>query len=139
MNFTSGTALAYWSVSIDTAALLAEQAIADTLDEGLVADLRLTASHYPADRTLRRLIDQLADSSPRFAELWDADAPPPLPDPSKRKVIDHPTVGRITLDCDTLIVAVDDLRIMVYTAEPGTQDAERLALAIALGTQSLLE
>jgi hypothetical protein len=48
-------------------------------------------------------------------------------------------VGPITLDCDTLIVAVDDLRIMVYTAEPGTEDAERLALAIVLGTQTLVE
>lgn len=105
----------------------------------LVADLRLTASRYPADRALRRLISELADESPRFAELWDSDAPAPLPDPSKRKVIDHPAVGRITLDCDTLIVALDDLRITVYTAEPGTEDAVRLALAIVLGTQTLVE
>ena len=105
----------------------------------LVADLRLTASRYQADRALRRLINELADKSPRFAELWDSDAPVPLPDTSKRKVIDHPAVGRITLDCDTLIVAVDDLRIMVYTVEPGTEDAERLALAVVLGTQTLVE
>lgn len=105
----------------------------------LVADLRLTTSRYPADRALRRLISQLANASPRFAELWNSDAPAPLPDPSKRKVVDHPAVGRITLDCDTLIVALDDLRIMVYTAEPGTADAERLALAVVLGTQALVE
>ncbi|WP_027344651.1 helix-turn-helix transcriptional regulator [Hamadaea tsunoensis] len=104
----------------------------------LVADLRLTASRYPADRSLRKLVADLTARSPRFAELWDSDAPPPLPDMSKRKTIDHPSVGRITLDCDTLLVAVDDLRITVYTAEPGTQDAERLALAIVLGTQSLV-
>jgi hypothetical protein len=47
-------------------------------------------------------------------------------------------VGRIALDCDTLIVAADDLRIMIYTAEPETEDAARLALAIVLGTQSLI-
>jgi transcriptional regulator with XRE-family HTH domain len=104
----------------------------------LVADLRLTASRYPADRPLRRLVTDLTDASPRFAELWESDAPPPLPDTSKRKVVDHPAVGRITLDCDTLIVAVDDLRIGVYTAEPGTEDAERLALAVVLGTQTLV-
>jgi hypothetical protein len=28
---------------------------------------------------------------------------------------------------------------MLYTAEPGTADAERLQLAIVLGTQSLVE
>jgi transcriptional regulator with XRE-family HTH domain len=103
----------------------------------LVADLRLTASRYPADRMLRRLVADLTTGSIRFAELWDADAPPALPDPSRRKTIDHPTVGAITLDCDTLLVAHDDLRISVYTAEPGTEDADRLALATVLGTQSL--
>lgn len=105
----------------------------------LVADLRLTASRYPADRALRRLVGELTARSPRFAELWDSGAPPPLPDPSKHKVVDHPAVGRITLDCDTLFVVGDDLRIMMYTAEPGTEDAERLALAVVLGTQSLVE
>jgi transcriptional regulator with XRE-family HTH domain len=105
----------------------------------LVADLRLTASRYPADQSLRRLIADLAAATPRFTELWNGEAPPPLPDPSKRKVIDHPAVGRLTLDCDTLIVAVDDLRITVYTAEPGTEDADRLALAVVLGTQSLVD
>jgi len=59
--------------------------------------------------------------------------------PEEQAHFDHPNVGLITLDCDTLIVAGDDLRIMVYTAEPGTQDAERLALAIVLGTQALTD
>jgi hypothetical protein len=39
----------------------------------------------------------------------------------------------------TRIVAADDLRVMIYTAEPETEDAERLALAIVVGTQSLIE
>ena len=103
----------------------------------LVADLRLTASRYPADHTLRRLIADLTAGSARFAELWDAETPPALTEPSRRKTVDHPAVGRITLDCDTLLVALDDLRISVYTAEPGTEDAERLALATVLGTQVL--
>jgi hypothetical protein len=45
----------------------------------------------------------------------------------------------VALGCDTFIVAGDDLRITVYTAEPGTEDAERLALAIILGTQALVD
>jgi hypothetical protein len=83
------------------------------------------------------LITEMASVSPRFAELWDADDPPPLSDRSRNKTIDHPAVGPITLDCDTLIVALDDLRITVYTAEPGTGDADRLDLALVLGTQSV--
>lgn len=102
----------------------------------LVADLRLTASRYPADRALRRLVADLAAGSSRFVELWDAEASPSLADPSRRKTID-PAVGLIALDCDTLLVALDDLHISVDTAEPGTVDVDRLALTVVLGAQSL--
>ncbi|MGJ4844983.1 helix-turn-helix transcriptional regulator [Leifsonia sp. Le1] len=112
----------------------------DDLVAGLVSDLRLTASRYPADRSVTRLVAALTAASPQFVELWEnGDLGPRRQDPSKRKTIEHPLVGRITLDCDTLIVTTDDLRIMVYTAEPGTEDAERLALAVVLGTQTLVE
>ena len=104
----------------------------------LVADLRLTAARYPADQRLKRLIRELAALSPRFVELWD-DNFEPHQDHGRHKTIDHPAVGRITLDCDTLVVAADDLRIMIFTAEPGTEDAERLTLATVLGTQALID
>ena len=109
------------------------------LEAGLVADLRLTAARYPADRTLKRLVKELAAQSPRFVELWESGAPDPRQEQSRHKIIDHPAVGRMTLDCDILVVAADDVRIMVFTAEPGTEDAERLALAVVLGTQTLVE
>jgi transcriptional regulator with XRE-family HTH domain len=108
------------------------------LEDGQVADLRVTASRYPTDRALHRLIAELTTHSPRFAELWESSAPYPRQGTSKRKTIEHPGVGRITLDCDALFVATDDIRIMMYTAEPGSEDADRLALAIVLGTQSLV-
>ncbi|HMD22801.1 MAG TPA: helix-turn-helix transcriptional regulator [Streptosporangiaceae bacterium] len=105
----------------------------------LVADLRMTAARYPADRELRRLIAELTSHSPRFAALWESGEIGSPQDQSRHKIIDHPDVGLIALDCDALIVAGDDLRITVYTAEPGTQDAERLVLAIVLGTQALID
>jgi transcriptional regulator with XRE-family HTH domain len=103
----------------------------------LVADLRMTAARYPADREVKRLIAELTARSPRFAGLWETGEVGSAQDHSRHKIIDHPGVGLIALDCDILIAAGDDLRIMVYTAEPGTQDAERLALAVVLGTQTL--
>jgi transcriptional regulator with XRE-family HTH domain len=106
---------------------------------GLVADLRVTASRYPADQRLKQLIRELSAQSPRFGELWEAGSPELHQDVGRRKVIDHPDVGRIALDCDTLVVAADDLRIMIYTAEPDTEDAERLSLAIVLGIQTFAE
>ncbi|MFI5587290.1 helix-turn-helix transcriptional regulator [Amycolatopsis sp. NPDC051758] len=101
----------------------------------LVADLRAAAGQYPADRGLRRLVAELRANSDRFGELWDSGAVGHHE--TARKIVDHPQVGPVTLDCDTLTVAGSDQRIMLYTAEPGTEDAERLALVTVLGTQTL--
>lgn len=109
------------------------------LQARLVADLRLAVARYPADRELRRLVARLAAQSPRFTELWESGEVGSLRDQGRHKVIDHPDAGLVALDCDTLTVAGDDLRVMVYTAEPGTEAAERLALAIVIGTQSLAD
>ncbi|MFI9247919.1 helix-turn-helix transcriptional regulator [Streptomyces sp. NPDC053086] len=105
-------------------------------EAALVADLREASERYPADRRLQRLIAELRGGSERFAELWNAGAVGRHE--GSRKTIDHPQVGPVTLDCDVLTVAGSDLRIMVYTAEPGTEEAERLALITVLGTQDLV-
>ncbi|GAA2065252.1 helix-turn-helix transcriptional regulator [Streptomyces albiaxialis] len=105
-------------------------------EAALVADLRTAAERYPADPRLRHLVAELRTGSERFAELWDSGAVGRHE--ASRKTIDHPRVGPVTLDCDILTVAGSELRIMVYTAEPGTDDAERLALLTVLGTQELL-
>jgi transcriptional regulator with XRE-family HTH domain len=104
-------------------------------EAALVADLRAAAASYPADRPLRQLITELRATSQRFAELWDSGAVGRHE--AARKKIDHPAAGELTLDCDVLTVRGSDLHIMIYTAEPGTQDADRLALVTVLGTQSL--
>jgi transcriptional regulator with XRE-family HTH domain len=101
-----------------------------------VSGLRATANRYPADQRVRRLVAELRAKSDRFAELWDSGAVGRHE--LSTKTIDHPQVGPVTLDCDVLSVAGSDLRIMIYTAEPGTQDAERLALIAVLGTQTLV-
>lgn len=118
-------------VAVQTPGELAEQ------QAGLVADLRMTAARYPTDPRVLRLVAELRRQSPRFVELWDSGDLELHEDRSRHKYIDHPAVGRIALDCDTLIVAGDDLRIMVYSAEPDSDDAERLALAVVLGTRPL--
>ncbi|WP_076482187.1 helix-turn-helix transcriptional regulator [Williamsia sterculiae] len=106
---------------------------------GIVADLRLTAANYPDDPRIRRLIAELSRASPRFVELWSS-ADLVLPeDRGRHKIVEHPAVGDIALDCDTLVVAGDDLRIMIYSAEPGSEDADRLALALVLGTQDVVD
>nr|WP_258575407.1 helix-turn-helix transcriptional regulator [Streptomyces shenzhenensis] len=104
-------------------------------EAGMVAELRSTAARYPADRQLRRMIAELRAQSGRFAELWDAGVVGRLE--ASRKTVEHPRVGALTLDCDHLRVEEHDLRILVYSAEPGTEAAEKLELISVLGTQSL--
>ncbi|MFJ6080398.1 helix-turn-helix transcriptional regulator [Streptomyces sp. NPDC092369] len=102
----------------------------------IVSELRAAAVRYPADPQLRRLVAELRTNSPRFAELWESGAV--ARNEGSRKVVDHPQVGALTLDCDILNVSGNDLHLMIYTAEPGTEDAEKLALLGVLGTQSLV-
>ena len=91
-------------------------------------------------QAVRRWRDRAAPETAGVpAELWESGEVGSPQDRSRHKIIDHPDVGLIALDCDALIVAGDHLRITVYTAEPGTEDAERLALAIVLGTQALID
>ncbi|MEU9287674.1 helix-turn-helix transcriptional regulator [Streptomyces sp. NPDC048275] len=104
-------------------------------EAALVADLRAAVGRYPADQRLRRLVAELRTNSDRFAELWESGAVGHHE--AARKTIDHPQAGPLSLDCDVLSVAGSDLRIMIYTAAPDTEDAERLALLTVLGTQTL--
>lgn len=109
----------------------------DELVERLVVDLRLTAAKYPADRRLHELVAALREHSSHFIDLWDGALSVVPTDTGRRKIVAHPVVGEIEVDCDTLIVAGDDLRIMVYSAATGSSDAERLALAVTSETRSL--
>jgi transcriptional regulator with XRE-family HTH domain len=101
----------------------------------MVADLRTATGRYPADARLARMIAELRAGSERFAQLWDSGVVGSHE--AARKTIVHPQVGPLTLDCDVLSVAGSDLRIVAYTAEPGTEDADRLALLAVVGTQAL--
>lgn len=108
-----------------------------SFEAGMVAELRSAAARYPADRQLQRLIVELRARSPRFAELWEAGVVGRLQ--ASHKTIDHPQVGLMTLDCDLLRVEENDLHILVYSAEPGTEAAEKLELLSVLGTQNLID
>ncbi len=108
---------------------------AAAFEAAAVADLRSAAGSYPDDDELRRLIDDLSQASARFAELWQARAV--AVHTADRKRIDHPEVGPLTLDCDVFTVQGSDLRVIAYTAEPGSDDADKLALLRVIGLQAM--
>lgn len=101
----------------------------------LVADLHAAVGAYPDDERLAALVANLRAGSEAFEELW-ARRPVAIRAAS-RKTIEHPEVGPITVDCDVLRVAASDLRLIVYSAPPGTPDAEKLALLGVVGLQRM--
>ncbi|MFL5909485.1 MAG: helix-turn-helix transcriptional regulator [Gaiellaceae bacterium] len=103
-------------------------------DAEIVADLREALGRYPADEQLAALVGDLRATSARFAAAWEEH--PVALRTASRKTFQHPEAGQITLDCDVLSVQGGDLRLVVYTAPPGSADAEALELLGAVGLQS---
>ncbi len=56
---------------------------------------------------------------------------------NERKTIDRPDVGELELDCDVLSVHGADLRIIVFTAAPGSEAAAKLRLLRVLGSEDM--
>ncbi|MGZ0150443.1 helix-turn-helix transcriptional regulator [Kribbella sp. WER1] len=100
----------------------------------MVTDLRASVARYPHDPDLRALIEELR-AVPEFAVLWDQ--PVIGFHRSEQKVIRHPEVGTFAIDCDVLAVPGSDLRMVVYTAAPNTEAAEKLRLLSVIGLQEL--
>jgi transcriptional regulator with XRE-family HTH domain len=102
--------------------------------ESLVADLRGTAGRYPRDPDVRALVGRL-ERVDRFRELWSRRSV--AEHQSGHKIIEHPQVGDVDLDSDVLITQGTNLRVVIYTARPGTDAAGKLELLAAIGTQHM--
>lgn len=101
----------------------------------VVMELRATLARYPTDPVVIDLVEELRAGSPDFARLWerhDVQSAPML-----TKTFDHPVVGEITVDCDSLTLTDRDQHLVLYTAPPGSRDAETLALLDVLGTEAV--
>jgi transcriptional regulator with XRE-family HTH domain len=101
----------------------------------MVTDLRASLARYPRDADLRALIEELRTGYDDFAQRWDQ--PVVGFHQSERKTIRHPEVGTFDIDCDILAVPGSDLRMVVYTAAPNTEAAEKLRLLSVIGLQAL--
>ncbi|MFC9998904.1 helix-turn-helix transcriptional regulator [Nocardia sp. NPDC127526] len=98
-----------------------------------VGCLRSVSARYPDDPDLAHLVGELRARSPRFDELWRAGRSHQLR--SSTKTIGHPELGRLTLDCDTLLVPDSDQTVIVYSAAPGTREATALDLLRVTGLE----
>jgi transcriptional regulator with XRE-family HTH domain len=97
----------------------------------VVMQLRSTLARYPSDPALADLIEDLREGSPEFARLWEHHDVQPAP--MLTKTFNHPAVGEITVDCDSLQLGDSDQNLVLYSAPQGSPDADALALLAMLG------
>ena len=98
-------------------------------------ELRSTLARYPSDPAVTGLVGELRDGSPEFARLWERHDVRSVP--TLAKTFRHPAVGEITLDCDSLKLTDRDQHLVLYTAPPGSRDADALALLSMLGPEGI--
>lgn len=93
----------------------------------LVGALRAMAGRNPYDRALSGLVGELSTRSDAFRTWWAAHNVRYHQTGTKR--LHHPVVGELELSYEVMeLVADTDLRLAVFTAEPGTRSEEALNL-----------
>jgi transcriptional regulator with XRE-family HTH domain len=97
------------------------------LARACVAYVRMEAAERPDDLRLATLVGELSVQDADFRRWW-AGHHVALKRRGTR-TYDHPVVGELTLDWDTLTSDADpELQLIVYTAEPGSPSEEALRL-----------
>ena len=117
-----GPRLSHWPVTSSGRA---------AVDAAIVSDLRRATGRFPDNDRLDGLIRALNAGNRRFAELWGAGAVGTHRE--DHKIVEHPAVGPIAVDCDILTDGEAELKIVILTAAPDTEDETRLRLAFLTG------
>ncbi|WP_419999230.1 helix-turn-helix transcriptional regulator [Streptomyces boninensis] len=99
------------------------------------ADLRATFAKRPDDPRLAALVRRLLAASAEFAELWELHEVAVRLSAAKR--FRHPVVGLLELDCEIMLSPAHDQRLVLQTARPGSEAAERLELLRVIGLQDM--
>ncbi|MBE1876955.1 helix-turn-helix transcriptional regulator [Myceligenerans pegani] len=101
----------------------------DALEAAMVSDLRRASGRYPESERLHDLIRELTETNERFAELWASGSVGVHR--ADRKTIHHRTAGPIAVDCDVITDGDGDRKLVVMSAQPGSEDEAKLRLAVA--------
>lgn len=99
----------------------------------LVASLRAALGALGERSRAGDIVRELSATSTEFAELWD------IHEVRRRfeyhKVLIHPDLGAIEVDCQALITEDESQALIVLTAAPGSDAESKLDLLRVLGTQ----
>ncbi|MFJ7213193.1 helix-turn-helix transcriptional regulator [Amycolatopsis sp. NPDC098790] len=99
-----------------------------------VAQLRGAVTRYGPGSPAAELAEVLRRTSDEFARLWERHEVGLRWSETKRFA--HPRVGRLDLYCQVLLDPDEGQSLLVFTATPGTESHEKLALLSVLGTES---
>ncbi|WP_447912883.1 helix-turn-helix transcriptional regulator [Microbacterium phyllosphaerae] len=99
----------------------------------LVASLRAAYGALGERSRAGDIVRELSSQSAEFADLWD------VHEVRRRfedhKVLIHPEIGPIEVDCQALFTEDESQALIVLTAAPGSDAASKLELLRVLGTQ----
>lgn len=100
-----------------------------------VSGLREAFARTGAGSPAAEYVGLLLECSDEFRALWDTHEVGVRPRELKRFV--HPEVGMLELTCQSLVDPESGHLLLVYTAVPGSESAEKLRLLSVIGAQSL--
>jgi hypothetical protein len=101
----------------------------------LVSWLRSVATVDGPKSYAASLMHALRKLSPEFAALWDQHEVGIRHSRTKR--FNHPVVGELELYCELIDNRDQQQTLVIFTAAPGSESAEKLKLLAVLGSQTL--
>ncbi|WP_353649846.1 helix-turn-helix transcriptional regulator [Nakamurella sp. A5-74] len=107
----------------------------DGIGRAFTAELRAAHTRDGPDSLAAEVVADLELRSAEFRAVW-AEHQVARPH-SKHKRIVHPEVGIIEVFCQTLYDVDQDQGLLVFTATPGTESFDKLALLSVIGAQQL--
>lgn len=97
--------------------------------------LRAVAAQRGPTSRAAKIAAELSAKSAEFREVWDRHEVGLSPPEVKR--YQHPSVGLMELQCQTLLDPAQSHILLVYTATPGTESYEKLQLLSAIGDTAM--
>jgi transcriptional regulator with XRE-family HTH domain len=118
----SGPRLSHWPVT----SLHQER-----VEAAVVSDLRRATGRFPDSARLNNLVELLLTNNDTFARLWASGAVGAHRE--DHKIVAHPSVGSIEIDCDVVSDGDAERKIVMLTAAPDTEDDTKMRLAVLSG------
>lgn len=121
-----------WFAHPESRALYAEQDH-PFLSRLWVSGLREVATRRGPDSRAARMAEALLAQSAEFRELWERHEVGLRPNTGKNFV--HPELGALHLTCQVLVDPGQSHSLLVYTAVPGSESAQKLELLSVIGAR----